>query len=167
MSGHQHTFSQITQQTSKTHHSQVTAQTRDVQYHFRSELMAACVENINVRSNSNMDEPDIIDQSQLQSQRSSTNALQARDSHRSGGHRTKGQARDQKNSRTSATRSRESKMEFRASREGGKSSSRMQRIEIDQVNQSSIAMVDESTNRIEQQLNDELSLDESRQQVTG
>lgn len=115
-----------------------------------------------------MDEPDIIDQSQLQSQRSSANALQARDSHRSGGdRRLKGQARDRKYTRTSGTGSRESKMEVKASRDGGKRSSRMQRIKIDQVNQSSIAVVDESTNRIEQQLNEELSLDESQQQAPG
>ena len=52
------------------------------------------------------------------------------------------------------------------SREGAKSSSRIKKIEIDQFNQSSIPMVDDSTTKIEQQLNDHtLSLEDSHQRA--
>jgi len=64
---HQHTFSQITHQTSKTHNSQVTAKTRDVQYQYALDMVAPCSENIHVHIDYTVDQPDTTGQSHLHS----------------------------------------------------------------------------------------------------
>lgn len=45
--------------------------TRDVQYNFRQDMTGAGIERINIQSNSNIDEPEITDNSQIHTQRSS------------------------------------------------------------------------------------------------
>ena len=41
----------------------MTAMTRDVQYNFRQDMAGVPIERINVQSHSNMDEPEITDNS--------------------------------------------------------------------------------------------------------
>lgn len=110
----------------------MTAQTRDVQYHFRTDMVASCLEKMNIHSNSNADEPDIIDQSQLHSQISSLRAFQAHDGRQASGLMPKQVlGGDPKDVRPCVTGSRESRMELVECRKGEQGIANMHLIDFD------------------------------------